>query len=95
MLRSESMSLKGSNMNHYVIRLNVQPCEQQFMWRVWENGQPLSRYASQVYIDVPSFTETTIDKDPDRFGRHERNNIACNGHAVWKGSVLRIVGVPE
>lgn len=82
-------------MNHYIIRLNVQPCEQQFMWRVWENGQELDRYASQVYIDVPSFTETSIDKDPDRFGRYERNNIACNGYAVWTDSVLRIVGQPE
>jgi hypothetical protein len=65
------------------------------MWRVWENGQELDRYASQVYIDVPSFTETSIDKDPDRFGRYERNNIACNGYAVWTDSVLRIVGQPE
>jgi len=77
-------------MNHYIVRLNVQPCEQQFMWRVWENGVELNRYASQVYINVPSFTETTVEDDPDRFGRHTRNNIACNGFLHWQDTVAII-----
>ena len=76
-------------MNHYIIRLNVQPCEQQFMWRVWENNLE-QNHASQVYVQVPSYTETTMEIEPDRFGRLERNNMACDGYAHWDGTVLTI-----
>ena len=77
-------------MKHYVIRLNVQPCDSQFMWRVWEDGIEVDN-ASSVRIEVPSYTETTREDEPDRFGRHERNNIACDGHAHWHGTELRIL----
>jgi hypothetical protein len=79
-------------MNHYVIRLNVQPCEKQFMWRVWENGIEFERAFSNVRVNVPSYTETTLESEPDRFGRFERNNIACDGYAVYDESVLTING---
>ncbi len=75
--------------NHYVIRLNVQPCEQQFMWRIWENNKELNN-ASQVVINVPSYTETTVESEPDRFGRYERNNIACDGIGKWNNSIFEI-----
>jgi len=77
-------------MNHYVFRLNVQPCEQQFMWRVWENGQEI-KCASHINIRVPSYTETTVETDADRFGRFERNNMACDGYAHWQDTVLNIL----
>jgi hypothetical protein len=76
-------------MNHYVIRLNVQPCEKQFMWRIWENGQELEN-ARQVKIEVPSYTETTVELEPDRFGRYERNNIACDGYITYENGVAFI-----
>ena len=78
-------------MNHYIFRLNVQPCEQQFMWRIWENGIEINN-ASNILINVPSYTETTLESEPDRFGRFERNNIACDGYAVWDKSTLTIIG---
>jgi hypothetical protein len=76
-------------MNHYIIRLNVQPCDNQFMWRIWENGTEIKN-ASKVLINVPSYTETSIETDPDRFGRFERNNIACDGYATWDDTILSI-----
>lgn len=74
---------------HYVIRLNVQPCESQFMWRIWENNVELDP-AGQVLINVPSYTEITVELEPDRFGRFERNNLACDGVGHWKDSVFEI-----
>ena len=76
-------------MNHYAIRLNVQPCDQQFMWRIWENGVELE-HAEQVKIQVPSYTETTKENEPDRFGRYERNNIACDGYLRRDGNLAII-----
>lgn len=81
-------------MKHYVVRLNVQPCEQQFMWRIWEDGIEIKN-ASSVFINVPSYTEKTLESEPDRFGRFERNNIACDGHATWEDSILKINGSVE
>ena len=75
--------------HHYVIRLNVQPCEAQFMWRVFEDNKELTP-ASQVLINVPSYTETSTELEPDRFGRFERNNIACDGVGRWDKSVFII-----
>jgi hypothetical protein len=60
------------------------------MWRVWEDNVELGQGASQVLINVPSYTETTIETEPDRFGRFERNNFACDGIGYWKDSVFEI-----
>lgn len=79
-------------MNHYVIRLNVQPCEKQFMWRIWENGVELD-CAEQVLIEVPSYTETTTENEPDRFGRYERNNIACDGFISRQAGIAYIKAI--
>jgi hypothetical protein len=79
-------------MNHYVIRLNVQPCDNQFMWRIWENGIEIKN-ASKVLINVPSYTETSTETQPDRFGRFERNNFACDGYATWDDTILSINAV--
>jgi hypothetical protein len=80
-------------MNHYVIRLNIQPCEQQFMWRVFENGVE-QEFASEVRIEVPSYSETTQESYPDRFGRFERNNMACDGYAHWQDGRVTITATP-
>ena len=80
-------------MNHYVIRLNVQPCDQQFMWRIWENGMDLE-HAKQVKIQVPSYTEITKENELDRFGRYERYNIACDGYLRRDGNLSIIQHTP-
>jgi len=78
-------------MNHYYFRINVrQPCEQQYMWRVFENNKEIQN-AGHINIFVKSYSEITTDPEPDRFGRYTRNNIACDGYAVWDGTTVNIV----
>lgn len=77
-------------MHHYTFRLNLQPCEPEVMWRIFEDGQEIDRKASAVRINVPSYTEVTIENYPDRFGRYEKYNMACDGIAHWQGTVFVI-----
>ena len=79
------------NSRHYIIRLNVQPCAPEVMWRIFEDGKELEQKAAHVDILVPSYTEMTVEDYPDRFGRYEKYNIACDGIAVWQGSRVSIM----
>ena len=81
-------------MNHYVIRLNVQPCDNQFMWRVWENDIEIKN-ASKVLINVPSYTETSIDTQPDRFEGSGENQFGSGFRTMVKKFCIGPMNIPE
>ena len=78
--------------NHYHIRLNVHSLEnnlQDSIWRIFENGVAIGN-AGSVLIKTHTYTEKTFEDYPDKLGKYERYNIACDGIAIWSGTQVTI-----
>lgn len=79
--------------NHYHIRLNIHSLEnglENSIWRVFENGVAIGN-ARSVTIKTETYTEKTFEDYPDKLGKYERYNIACDGFAVWDGDQVTII----
>lgn len=78
--------------NHYHIRLNIHSLEnglEDSIWRIFENDIPIGN-ASAVIIKTETYTEKTFETSPDKFGKYERYNVACDGTAFWDGNQIII-----
>ena len=67
----------------YVFRLNTRPDENQFKWRIWEDGNELTKLAIAVKANSIVYTLTTTEDFPDLFGSYLRLNLACRGNGWW------------
>lgn len=67
----------------YVVRLNTRPDENQFKWRIWEDGNELTKLAIAVKENSTVYTLPTTEDFPDLFGSYLRFNLDCRGNEWW------------
>ena len=79
-------------MNHYSIRLNAGLVPREEIWKIFENGVQLEKFAADFKINVPVYSEEVLDTTPDRVGRYQKYNIACDGYGAFEGSIFVISG---